>query len=92
MKKEEAIQVMLKGNKVTHRYFADDEYMEMPYPRTHFLLSEQFVISPKAFWADRTAPGWDDGWEIYKGQTVDGPVIERRGLRTTNVRLNNKIL
>ena len=75
MTKHEAIARMLAGEKVTHRYFSDGEYMEM-HPIGSFLLSGQFYITTNAFWADRSGPGWNNDWEIYKGEAVEGPAIE----------------
>jgi hypothetical protein len=64
MTKAEAIQAMIDGNKVTHKYFSDKEYI--------FIDGEIFVdecgcrIEPYEFWYFRIEEYWETDWEIYK--------------------------
>lgn len=63
MSKEEAIQAMKAGKKVTHQYFTPDEWMTM---REGFIAFEDGVVcTPQEFWQWRTDTGWDDGYKLF---------------------------
>lgn len=61
--KEEAIQAMQKGKKVTHKYFNEDEYI--------FIEGEFFVgddgikLNEKEFWLSHRGYEWLTDWELY---------------------------
>ena len=63
MSKEEAIQAMKEGKKVTHRFFSSDEWMTI---ENGFLLLEDGVrISLEDFFNFRSDSLWDNGYELY---------------------------
>lgn len=62
MTKEEAIQAMKDGKKVTHRYFSEDEYVYMKDERIHCELN--YDINNE-FWLIRSQDWWNDGWELF---------------------------
>ena len=63
MSKEEAIQAMKEGKKVTHRFFSSDESMTI---ENGFLLLEDGVrISLEDFFNFRSDSLWDNGYELY---------------------------
>jgi len=64
MTKDEAIQEMKKGVKITHTYFASDEWMTMK--GNKIVLEDGVKCWPEEFWTYRTDKGWLDGFEIYK--------------------------
>lgn len=62
--KEEAIAEMLKGNKVTHKYFSANEWM------THtadgrILLEDGVKCLPSEFWRWRADESWNSGYSLY---------------------------
>lgn len=62
MSKEEAIQAMKEGKKVTHRFFSSDEWMTI---ENGFLLLEDGVrISLEDFFNFRSDSLWDNGYEL----------------------------
>lgn len=62
MTKDEAIQAMEQGHKVTHRYFSADEWMRLAGRLYEF--EDGCLCDPDEFWPDREE-GFDDGWSIY---------------------------
>jgi len=63
MTKEQAIQLMCDGNKITHRYFSPDEWVTMVGDKIH--LEDGVVCDPEEFWKWRKDKMWDDGWSIF---------------------------
>lgn len=64
MTREEAIEQMKQGKKVTHRYFSNDEWMTIENGK--FLLEDGVRISFEEFWLYRYQDSWKDGYEIYE--------------------------
>lgn len=68
---QEAIQAMKQGKKVTHRYMEPDEFIRMrefavnKFDPSVYWLSDKYQVSAYVFWKDRTAEGWNDGWELF---------------------------
>lgn len=63
MSKEEAIQAMMNGKKVTHRFFLSDEWMTM---RDGMIVLEDEVICDfSEFWMWCTDVVWDSGYELF---------------------------
>lgn len=62
--KEEAIQAMLKGKKVTHKYFNDDEYMFME--DDLFVFDDGMKLTQKEFWLSNRGFEWLTDWDYYK--------------------------
>lgn len=64
--KEEAIQAMKDGHKVTHRHFTSDEYMFMPNPRANKYQFEDGVsMLAYEFWQIRSDPSYLTGWSLF---------------------------
>lgn len=63
MNKQEAIEAMEAGNKVTHRYFSRDEWMTMENGK--ILLEDGVLCIPTKFWQYRTDKSWEDGYSIF---------------------------
>ena len=62
MTKAEAINAMLNGSKVTHRYFQDDEFIYMESGKI-FCESDHELFQ---FWELRSHAGWESNWSIYR--------------------------
>jgi len=65
MTKQEAIQMMIKGKKVTHRYFSPNEWITVD--KGKFLFEDGVKCSFNEFWADRRQQFWETDWEIFTG-------------------------
>ena len=76
MNKIDAIQAMLNGHTVTHRYFDNDEHVAMRKYQDEkgctkidskiYVLSSKHEVSEIMFWHDRSGAHWNEGWEVYK--------------------------
>lgn len=64
MTKQEAIFAMIRGEKVTHRYFTSDEYI---YMNRQEIYSEDGVNHGVTFWHYRQGEEWKKDWQIYIG-------------------------
>lgn len=63
LSKAEAIDHMMQGKLITHRWFSNDEYMTMSGGK--ILLEDGVRCSPIEFWQWRTGNGWEDGYSLY---------------------------
>lgn len=67
MTKDEAIKAMLQGEKVSHRFFGEDESMTFLDPVKNIYLFEDGVrIDAQTFWSIRMKEEWLEDWEIVK--------------------------
>lgn len=64
MTKQEALQAMREGNKVTHKYFTDDEWVKSNQDGTILILEDGVECSPAEFWRWRTDEYWNNDWSI----------------------------
>lgn len=64
MTKDEAIQLMLKGVKVTHTSFMEDEWISMEGDK--ILTEEGHKHVTSEFWKYRNHPNFQKGWSIWK--------------------------
>ena len=64
MTKEEAIQQMSEGKKVTHKHFSSIEWITIN--GNWFLFEDGVTYSQSEFWKYRTDESWDNNWEIFK--------------------------
>ena len=62
MTKQEAIQSMREGNKLTHYYFSPEEWVTIENGKMLFEDGVRCDISE--FWKYRTVSGWNTGWSI----------------------------
>lgn len=70
MTKQEAIQAMREGKKVTHRFFQPDEWVTWVISGLGecddmYITEDGCRLSSEDFWTLRTDPAWETGWEIY---------------------------
>lgn len=65
MTKAEAIEQMKAGQKLTHRYFTNDEWVKTNQSGTTYMLEDGVECSPLEFWRWRTDTAWDADWEIF---------------------------
>jgi hypothetical protein len=63
MNKEQAIEAMQEGKKVTHEYFTSNEFMTMK--GNKIVFEDGYAVRPLEFWSTRTAKNWDDGYSIW---------------------------
>ena len=64
MTKLEALRVMKKGFKITHRYFLPTEWMTLE--GENFLFDDGVTISQEEFWKNRNTIDWQEGYEYWK--------------------------
>lgn len=57
MSRQEAIEAMKRGEKVTHRFFEPHEWIT---------IEGHGIRFTQGFWPDRTGNEWETDWEIYK--------------------------
>jgi hypothetical protein len=65
MDKDEAIIAMQTGNRVTHRFFTEDEWITMEDNQT-IITEEGYRIFADEFWDHRKGIEWQSGWSLYK--------------------------
>lgn len=72
--KDEAIAAMLKGEKVRHEYFTDNEWAKL---NGHFEIEfeDGCKIDVDTFWADRKGSQWQTGWSILPQPTDTGNTV-----------------
>lgn len=68
MNKQEAIQKMSEGHKVTHKWFGDDEWMTIENGK--LLLEDGVICSMSEFWLWRRDDSWDDGYSLFEAVEV----------------------
>jgi len=66
MTRAEAYQAMIDGEKVTHKYFGDNEYLYMIAQNIYTEDGFDMGTIHDEFWRWRNTKPFDDGWEIYK--------------------------
>ena len=66
MTREQALQAMKYGCKVTHTYFTDEEYIRM---EDHDIFSEEGynfgTVFAEFWWEKRDNKNFDDGWSVF---------------------------
>jgi hypothetical protein len=64
MTKQEAIEAMKSGAKVTHRYFSPDEWITMKGNLT-IIMEDGVSLSTVEFWKYRTGEDFETDWSIW---------------------------
>lgn len=64
--KEQAIAAMKEGNKVTHLYFTDDEWVKSDKEGDIYTFDDGVSITSKEFWNLRSINSYNKGWFIKK--------------------------
>ena len=68
MNKEQAIDAIRAGFKVTHRHFTPDEWMKDG--TVGYEFDDGCKRTEEQFWFDRDDDSWLDGWSIYEEQSA----------------------
>jgi hypothetical protein len=66
MTKQEAIEALDRGEKITHKYFSPDEWVKKYDNNGNLILEDGVICSEWEFWYHRTQDFFNNGWEIYK--------------------------
>lgn len=66
MTKQEAIDVMKKGQAVTHRYFDEHEWVKSDPRGMVYTLEDGVTLNAIKFWQFRTESYWEIGWRIVE--------------------------
>jgi len=72
MTKQEAIEQMKLGHKLTHRHFTDEEWVKSNQTGTIFILEDGVECSPQEFWKWRTDESWNADWDLFISQLKEG--------------------
>ena len=64
MTKQEALEAISNGCKVTHNLFTPEEYIAKSDDNLHYLDEDNYKLSIKNFWDNRTRDYWNEGWSI----------------------------
>lgn len=64
--KQDAIQYMVKGYRVTHRFFSEKEWMEMENGKIFF--EDGVKLSVSDFFKERNNEGWENGYSIISNK------------------------
>jgi hypothetical protein len=67
MTKQEAIDAMMAGAKVSHRFFLSNEWITMEGTKT-IIDEEGKAFSTIEFWKHRTTSEWQINWEIWNSK------------------------
>jgi len=65
MTKEDAIELMKQGVKMTHAYFTPEEWVYIG-KNGQYVLEDGVECHRQEFWQWRQAESWKDGWERWK--------------------------
>lgn len=63
MTKQEAIQLMKIGVKITHESFSENEWMT--YVGVYIKTEDEHLHDPNEFWSYRKGPNWEEGYSEY---------------------------
>jgi len=69
MNKYEAIKIMEQGRKMTHVYFAPDEWVSIE--NDHMLFEDGCRPAPSLFWSDRVGERWETGWSLFNENKIN---------------------
>lgn len=65
MIKAEAIQAIENGQKVTHEYFTDKEWVCLD-ESGMYKTEDGYLTDQSVFWAYRTDISWETGWSVFE--------------------------
>lgn len=66
MTKQQAINAMIDGHKVTHQYFGETEWVKSSKNGLVYELEDGVKLYKNEFWKYRQGDGFEVGWEIFK--------------------------
>lgn len=67
MTRTEAIEAMKNGQRVTHQWFEDFEFIyKVPSEPNMIYTEDGYCQTEREFWNYRQAKQWQTGWELFK--------------------------
>ena len=69
MNKDKALELMRKGEKLTHQWFSSDEWITEKDGILEF--EDGCKCDHKLFWQDRDDASWTYGWSLFDKQLAD---------------------
>lgn len=73
MSRQGAILALANGEKLTHRYFTPDEWVEQT-ADGRYRFEDGNICSPVEFWGYRKGEAWESGWSIWEDKKVQQKV------------------
>jgi hypothetical protein len=64
--KEDALQLMISGHKVTHRFFTDNEYIHMVAQNIFTDDGCDCGTVSEFFWTSKHTEEWQKNWRVFK--------------------------
>lgn len=64
MTKQEALEAINNGNKITHNLFTPEEYIVKSDDDEYYLDEDNYQLLIEEFWDNRTCDYWNEGWSI----------------------------
>ncbi len=64
MGKSEAIEELKKGNKITHNYFSEGEFVTSNKEGTVYTFEDGVQMTSQDFWQLRNGFGWNNGYSL----------------------------
>ena len=90
MNKQQAINEMIEGAKVTHRYFSDDEWMTIQDGR--ILLEDGVRCSIQEFFSTRNTSDWDEDYTIVTEREFEVIGESAKGKTFSTSRFDNEAI
>lgn len=66
MTKQEAIDAIHQGKRVTHRLFSSDEFIYLDSDQNELRDENGYYLVFTEFWNIRQSPEWQTNWSIYE--------------------------
>ncbi len=66
MTKDGALLAMMAGEKISHQYFMDEEYLYMD--KGTIMTEDGYALGNERgpWWANKAGDNWKAGWKLYK--------------------------
>lgn len=68
MTKQEAIQAMKEGKKVTHIHFLKSEWVKSDPTGSFYEFEDGVKCDSNFFWMDRKQESWNEDWSLYNSR------------------------
>jgi len=66
MTRAEAQVALLEGKKISHEYFADDEFVVLRETDKKLICEKGYVLDKQEFWLLRGTPMFDNNWRVIE--------------------------
>jgi len=66
MTRNEAIEAIKQGKKITHDYFSREEFVTIAANGDDYLLEDGVTVTRELFWWDRSGEHFNDGWYFWE--------------------------